>query len=117
MREIPEDESVVDQLAFDRLDGAADTRVGRGQEADERDEEQARVDLLRPVRLDERPELPVEAALADLGVDLGAQLAPAVDGPLEPLLLDRPHGTVERDPRHHLRMHEEAPDAPDLPDS
>ena len=60
-------------------------RVVGGQEADERNQQEARVELLRAVGLDERAERRVEAALADLRMDLrrGARASgrPARRGP------------------------------------
>ena len=117
MRAVAQDQAVDDQVALDRLDRPAHARVRRGQEADERDEQEARVQLLRRVRLHERPELLVEAVRADVGVDLVAQGAPALHRPVQRVLLDRAHGAVERDPRHDLRVDEVPPLAADLPDA
>src|SRR4029079_94560 len=100
-----------------RLDRAADARIATGQEADERQQQQARVELLGAVRLRERAELGVEAVLADVPVDLVTECPPAVDRPFEVVLLDRPHGAVERDPGHHLGVDEMAALPADLPDS
>src|SRR5206468_9015752 len=47
------DEPVPDELRFDRRDGADHARVVGGQEADERNDEEARVEPLRAVRLGE----------------------------------------------------------------
>src|SRR5581483_1589411 len=51
---VAEDEAVLEKLALDRLDRAADTGIRGGEEADERQHQEARVEFLRPVRLDER---------------------------------------------------------------
>ena len=51
---IAQHEAVDDELAFDRRDGAADPRIVVRQEADHRDQQQARVECGRPVRLHER---------------------------------------------------------------
>src|SRR5947208_17140709 len=99
MSAIAEDEAVLHQLALDRFDRASDAWVGRGQEADEREHEEGRVEFARPVRLRKRAELLVLAALADLLVDLVPQPAPAVDGHLESLLLYRPQRAIKGAPR------------------
>src|SRR5439155_26851938 len=90
--------------------------VGR-QEADERDDEQARIEALGAVEADEGVELGVEALAEHLLVDLRPDAAPAVDGPGAAEALDRLHAAVEGDPRHHLRVREMAPRAADLPDA
>jgi hypothetical protein len=46
VRAVAEDKAVLKQLPFHRLDGAPDALVGGGEEADERQEEKARVELL-----------------------------------------------------------------------
>src|SRR5262245_56710448 len=116
MRSIAEHEPVLEQLPLDRLDRAANPRVGRREEADERQQQEARIELLRPVRLREGAELGFEAALADVPVDLVPDVSPAVGGPFEVVLLDRPYRTVERDPGHRLGVDEVAAAAADLPD-
>src|SRR5689334_5541835 len=88
---IAEYESFMEQLPLDRLDRAADARVGGGEEPYERQQQEAGIELLRPVRLRERAELGVEATLADVPVDLAPGLTPVVDRPLEPVLFDRPY--------------------------
>ena len=102
MRPVAKDESVLEQLALDRLDRAAHPRIGGGKEADERNQQQARIELFRAVRLHERPERVVVAALGHFPVDRVAHLAPPIDRPVEVVLFDRADGAVERDPRHHL---------------
>ena len=76
---VAHDQAVPGERAADRLDRAHDAFVLGGQEADQRDQQQARVQTLRAVRLDERLQLGVEAVGADVGVDLLADRAPAVD--------------------------------------
>ena len=44
-------------------------------------------------------------------------MAPAVDGAVEPLLLDGAYRAIEGDPAHDLRVREVAPRAADLPDA
>ena len=72
-------EPVDHQLALDGLDGADDPRIGRRQEADAGEHEQAGVELVGAVVLHEAVLLRVEALLADLGLDLVGDLAPAID--------------------------------------
>ena len=67
---VAQDEAVHHQLALDRLDGADDPRVGRREEADTRQHQQAGVELVGAVVLHEAVLLGVEALLADLGLDL-----------------------------------------------
>ena len=45
-RPVPEHEPVAEQLPLDPLDRASHPRVGCGQEADQRNHEQARIELL-----------------------------------------------------------------------
>src|SRR5580704_1242432 len=103
---VAQHEPVDDQALFDRLDRADHARVGGRQKAHERQQQKARIERLRAVGLDKTAELAIERLLADVGMDLVAQLAPAL-GPAagaEPFGdLDRP---VEGDPGHHLRMGE-----------
>src|SRR5919204_1472941 len=111
------DEAVADELALDRRHRADHARVVGGEEADERDHEQARVDPLAAVEADEGVELGVEAATEHLVVDLRPHPAPPVDRPAAAEALDRLHAAVERDPRHHLRVREVAPRPAHLPDA
>ena len=67
---VPEHEAVLHQLAPNRLERAAHPRIVGRQEPEERDRQQARVESLRVVVLDERAELLVVAALEHLRVDL-----------------------------------------------
>ena len=113
---VPLDEPVAHEVPLDRRDRARDARVVDGEEADEGHQQQARVEPRRAVELGERAELLVESLPADLVVDLVAELAPALDRPVAPVLLDAPHGAVERDPRHHLRVREVTARAAHLPD-
>src|SRR5205085_3089047 len=111
------DEAVADEVALDRGDRSDHARVVAGQEPDEREGEHARVQALRAVELRERVQLGVEAAPADLRVDLGPSLPPPVDGAVAPEALARLHAPVERDPRHHLRVREVTARPAYLPDS
>src|SRR5919197_64707 len=102
---------------LDRRHRADHARIVGGQEADERDHEQAGVDPLRAVEADERVELGVEALAEHLVVDLRAHAAPAVDRAGAAEALDGLHAAVERDPGHHLRVREVAARPAHLPDS
>src|SRR3954464_1025201 len=87
----------------------------RGQEADQRDQQQAGVELAGAIGLRERVAFGVETLAAHLVVDLRTQRAPSVDRPVTAELLDRLDGSVRRDPGHHLRVGEVAPRAAHLP--
>ena len=97
-------EPVPAELARDRVDGAGHTLVGSRQEPDERDVQDAGVQFTGAVVLGERVPLGVVAALADLRMDLVADLRPAVQRRLQPEPLGDSYGAVEDDPRHHLRV-------------
>ena len=99
-------EAVAHQLRLDRGDGAAHTDVAGRQEVDERDHQQARVELRAAVCLHERVSIRVEAVGADVVVDLLAHLAPFLQRSLTAELLDRAYRAIERHPRHYLRMSE-----------
>src|SRR5215217_5350012 len=62
---IAEHEPVVQQLPLDGLDGALDPRVGRGQEPHQGNEQEAGVQLPRPVVLGEGPAVGVVAVGAE----------------------------------------------------
>ena len=112
------DEAVVHELALDRLDGAEHPRVVGGQEADERDHQQAGVESLRAVGLHEGVALGVEAAARRPRAWISSRIArQRVDGPVEPEPLDRLDRAVERDPGHHLRVGEVPARAAHLPDA
>src|SRR5688500_17628951 len=110
-------EAIDDELLFDRAHRSDDARIVGGQEADEGEHQQARVGLLRAVVLHERVERAIEPALADLRVERAPDLPPAIDRAGELPLLDRTHGAVEGDPRHHLRVYEVTQRAAHFPDA
>src|SRR5712691_2602591 len=103
---VAQNESVDDQLAPDRVDGGDEARIRRGQKADQRHQEDARVELVRVERLRERLLLLAPGAREYFSADLVAQLPPALDRPFAPELLAVANRAVERDPRHHLRVRE-----------
>ena len=88
-----------------------------GQEPDERQEQHARIEPVRVVRLCERLLLLAPAPLEHLRRDLVPDRAPAFDRSLAAELLDVAHGAVERDPRHHLRVREVTLGPAYLPDA
>ena len=102
MRGIPGDESIPDQRLLDRAHGAENPRVGRRQKTYQRQHEQARVDLLRPVELHECAQSGIEAFATDRRVDPVSHRSPAVGGAIQPELLDCFDGTIEGHPSHHL---------------
>ena len=101
---VAEHESVDEQSLLDLLDGAAHAFIVGREESDERDHERARIEQLGAVRLHERAELTVEAALAHFAMDLFAKRAPAVDDAVSAKLLGALDGTVDRDPGHDFRV-------------
>jgi hypothetical protein len=72
------DQAVDRQLALDGGHRALDPRVVGGQEPDQRDQEQAGVQVVGPVVLHEGVALAVVALAADLVVELAADAPPAV---------------------------------------
>src|SRR6185369_4663726 len=110
-------ETLDKESLLDGAHGAADALVRGGEEADERHEEEARVHLLRAVRLHERSDGGVERLLADLLMQLPAQRAPALDGAIELAELRAADGAVERDPDHDLGVREVLRVAAHLPDA
>ena len=111
-------EPVDHQLAFDRLDGADDPRIARWQETDSGEHQQARVELIGAVVLHEAVLLFVEPLVAHFGLDLVGDLLPPIGRhPLTARVLDDLHRSVERHPRHDLRLDEVALRTADLPDA
>src|ERR1700730_18038585 len=69
MGAVAQHEPVLEQIALDRLDRSPNARVGCRQEADQREQEQACVELLRSVGPHERSEFSVKTLFAYLRVD------------------------------------------------
>src|SRR6185503_20672293 len=86
------------------------------QKARLRNQQQRRVELARAVVLHERVALGVERFRADLLVDLGANLAPSVDGSLELEPFAALDAAVESDPAHDPRMRERTSGPARFPD-
>src|SRR6185369_13637622 len=59
----------------------------------------------------------VEATIANFGMQPIALCTPSIDRPLEPAALHGFDATIERDPRHDLRMREMPARASDFPDA
>src|SRR6478672_4273957 len=91
-RSISEDKAVTQEVALDRCDRAAHARVACGEEADERDQEQAGVELLRAVGLDEAAKRLVVPTLEHLRSDLVANLMPTIDWTIQSVLFDGADG-------------------------
>ena len=89
-------EPIDDEVAFDRRDRAAHPRVGRGQEAGGRQQQQACVQLARAVRLDEGISRRVEGAAADLLVNRRAHTPPAIEESIdtEPFAVRMPRSSA-----------------------
>src|SRR6202043_1707643 len=83
MGAVAQHEPVLEQIALDRLDRSPNARVRCRQEADQREQEQACVELLRSVRPHERSEFSVKTLFAYLRVDRVADRAPFVDVAIE----------------------------------
>ena len=117
-RLVAQHEAVIHQLALDRLDRADHPGVGGGQEADQRDHEDAGVEQVAVVVLGEGADLLVESLVAHLVEDLLAQGAPLVEGALElGPLLERAHGPVHGHPGHDLGVGEVPAGPAHLPDA
>src|SRR5262245_8435488 len=66
-------EAIPDQVLLDGGDGGHDAWIGRGQEAEVRNQQHAGVQRVAAVRLREGSDARIEAALADLGMDALAE--------------------------------------------
>src|SRR5437660_1255642 len=97
-RRVAGHEAVLHQLALDRLDRPLDARVRGGQEADQRDIQQGGVEILGPVILHEGVAARIVALGADLAVDRGTRLPPAVHLPVAAEALDRLDHAVKGHP-------------------
>ena len=110
-------EAIDEQVALDGFDRADDARIVGGQEAHEREHQAAGVELGRAVVLREGTDGRVVALLADLAMHVVAQVVPLGEGLVGPTGFAQLHPAVDGDPRHHLRVHEVATWAADLPDA
>src|ERR1700730_17888781 len=114
---IAQHQPVHEQPALDRRDRSAHPLIARGQEADYGDAQQARVEGLRTIGLDEASELGIVAFIADLGMDAVADGAPFVIRTVEFVRFAPLDGAIEGDPSHDLRMYEMLARSSDLPDA
>src|SRR5215212_3179330 len=101
---VAKQETVDTQLASDRLDGRDESRIVRRQEADDRHEQDAGVELVRSVRLGEGLLALTPTVPEHLIPDLVTELSPAINGPVAPELFMDADGAIEGHPGHHLRM-------------
>src|SRR5438094_57902 len=106
--------------AKSRRDGpycAAHACIVRRQKTDLRQQQQAGIELFGPVGLHEAPKLGVETAPADVGMNGGGDLAPAIDRAFETELLRTLDGAIEGYPGQHLGIGEVPARAAHFPDS
>jgi hypothetical protein len=78
------------------------SRVLGRQETHEGHCQQAGIDVLRSIILLERPQFRVKSVPANLVMEFGPDLPPALDRPVHPEMLHSLDGPVEGDPAHHL---------------
>ncbi|MNI77605.1 hypothetical protein D3C73_1339100 [compost metagenome] len=78
LRAIPKDQSVVSESPLDGVHSSCDPRMPVRQEADARNQEEARVQFRAAVGLDEGVEFLVEALGHDVGMDLAAEGGPPI---------------------------------------
>jgi hypothetical protein len=113
---VARDEPVTAQLVAHRVDRPGDAGVVAGQEADEREVEDAGVERLRSVVLGERAAFRIPALVADLLVDRVARRPPALQRRLQLEALGEAHRAVEDDPGHDLGVGVVTARAAALPD-
>ena len=100
---IAQHEFVIDQqFPFDRPKRSLDARVRRGKEANQRDEQETRVEAFGPICLDKTVEFTIKAAFTDFGMDFVGDLAPALARLIVRFRLDHICSAIERDPSHDL---------------
>jgi hypothetical protein len=116
-RAIAQHEAVDGELALDRFDRRAHARILVRQEADERHEQQARVERRRSVALHEHAARVIDALRAHLGMDARAHVAPVLDRAIQAVALHRLDRAIDRHPRHHPGVGERLRIAAHLPDA
>src|SRR5439155_15469858 len=118
VREVAVDEPVRGELLGDSIGSRLGARVAVLDEADDRDHQVRRVQLAAVAkRLEKCVRLRVDALALDLCANLAARLPPALEIALATVSLRDLQQPVERDPGHHLRIHEVSRLAADLPDA
>src|SRR5919201_3012033 len=103
---IASNEAVIDQICLDRLDRRLHARVVRWEKTDQRQPQQAGIDVVSPVEADEAAAFLVEALREDVLADLVTELLPALERSLFPVLAHRFYSTVHGNPRHDLGVDE-----------
>src|SRR6202035_3742316 len=104
---VAQDEFTVDQqLVLDGAKRSADPRIGCGQEADDRKQQQAGVEPLGAIGLHEAVEVAIKAALADFRMHVIGKRAPAPRFFVQSFGGDATGRAIEGDPSHDLRMNE-----------
>src|SRR5215213_8205453 len=103
---VAKQETVDTELASDRFDGRDESRIVRRQEADDRHEQNAGVELVRSVRLGEGLLAFTPTAPEHLILDLVAELPPAIHAAVASELFVDADGAIEGYPGHHLRVGE-----------
>src|SRR5687767_8452134 len=103
---VAKQQTVDAQLASDGLDRRDEPWIVRRQEADDRHEQDAGVELVRPVRLGEGLLALAPAAPEHLILDLVPKLPPALHGAVASELVVDADGAIESHPGHHLRVRE-----------
>ncbi len=114
---IAPDQAVRHQFPADRVDGADNARVVRRQEADQRQQQQARVQDVAVQRLGERAELLAVSTLADALENFRSHRAPIVQRGGQTVFLGRANGTIDRGPCHGFGIGELLRAAADFPDA
>src|SRR4051812_40839110 len=104
-------------MPFDRGQRAADARIIRRQESHRRQQQDAGIEHLRAIGLDEGIQFEIKSSRADVEMDGIAQRAPLVERRLEAEHLGALDAAVERDPGHYLRRHIMLACAAALPDT
>ena len=117
LRAVPQHQAVLGQLSLDSFNGRADPVVCDGQEPDQGDQQEAGVQLIRPVVLRERTHIAVVALGRYLFVDLLPQGPPGLHWPFVTEFIDHAHGPVHRHPGHDLGVGELPPRTAHLPDT
>src|SRR5215469_3752789 len=114
---ISQHKSIDDQLAFDGLDGCNHTSVRCWQEADERDEQETRIQCSRTITLHKRAHTGIKSVLADIFVNLVAQAAPVIERSSQFEALKIFDSAIHSHPRHHFRVRELLSPSTNLPDA
>jgi len=101
-RIVTKHEAVSHQVVLDCGDGTFDPRIVGGQEAQGRKQQKARVEVRQAVSCRERVVGAVEAAGANVRMNLVANRPPAVDRSFEPKLFSVLDAPVESQPTHRF---------------